>query len=281
MAARILQSALVLLMAALAPVAAAENPFSPTLYPFDNGVNFPSAAEGVRFLKEQGYDGIGSVHPAKLAAFQAACKAEGMRIRSIYVGGRVNADGYELEAGLAAAIGALKGTDAIVELNVQRGRAPNDEQAVAMVRDVADQAKAAGLKVVIYPHNDFHIERFDHALRIARATGRDNAGVAFNLCHFLKVQPDDDLAALLAEAKPLLWSVSLCGADRDGRDWRTLIRPLDEGTFDQTAFLRLLRGTGYAGPVGLQCYAIGIPSKEHLARSMAAWRKHLAAAQQP
>lgn len=251
------------------------------LYPFGNGVNFPTATEGVRFLKEQGYEGIGSVDPGKLATYKAACDAEGFPVRSVYLEGKVNGDDYVLGDEVAKAIAALAGTGAIVELNVQRGKDPNDAQAVAMVRDVADKAKAAGLRVVIYPHADFHIERVEHALEIAKATGRDNVGVAFNLCHFLKVQPGDDLAALLEEAKPLLWSVSVCGADMDGKDWNTLIRPLDEGSFDQAAFLHLLRDLGYEGAVGLQCFNIRIPSNEHLSRSMTAWKKHLTAANKP
>ena len=131
--------------------------------------------------------------------------------------------------------------------------------------------------MVLYPHFNFHIERVDHALRIAKATGCDNVGVAFNLCHFLKVQPQGDLKATLEEAKPLLWSVSICGADTGGTDWNTLIRPLDEGTFDQAALLRQLRGIGFGGPVGLQCYNIKTDPKQNLDRSMKAWKKHLAA----
>lgn len=147
------------------------------------------------------------------------------------------------------------------------------------MKKIAGKAKDAGLKVVLYPHANFHIERVDHALRIARATGCDNVGVTFNLCHFLKIQPTDDLAATLAEARPLLWSFSTCGADADGKDWSTLIRPLDEGTFDQTALLRQLRGIGFQGPVGLQCFNIKIDPRKHLERSVRAWSQYLAASQ--
>jgi hypothetical protein len=37
--------------------------------------------------------------------------------------------------------------------------------------------------------------------------------------------------------------------------------------------LRTLKAVGYKGPVGLQCYGISGDAREHLARSMAAWRK--------
>lgn len=247
---------------------------APAIYPFGNAFGNMPAPEAAKLAKELGYQGIGSIYPNRLAAYQAACKAEGLKVFSIYVGSKVNADGFEIDNGIADAISLLKGTDALVELNVQRGKGPNDEQAIALVGNVADLAKEAGLKVVLYPHAGFHIERFDHALKIAKATGRDNVGIAFNLCHFLKVQPSDDLSTLLAEAKPLLWSASVCGADSDGKDWNTLIRPLDEGSFDQAALLRTFKNIGYDHAVGLQCFNIRIAPRDHLDRSIKAWVKN-------
>lgn len=251
--------------------------YAPEFYPFKNGMRFANTDEGVRLIKELGYRGVGSIHPGELAKYKTACDAQGMKVFSIYCGGKVNAKDFQYDPVVSEAIAQLKGTNAIVELNVQRGNQPSDEAAVAFVKEIADKAKASGLKVAIYPHANDHIERVDHAVRIAKATGRDNVGVAFNLCHFLKCQPGDDIATALKAAQPLLWSVSVCGADRDGKDWSTLIRPLDEGTFDQAALLRALRDAGYRGPVGLQCFAIALDPKENLTRSMQAWRKNLAA----
>ena len=271
--------ALILLFCFMVPtlVRGAENaPFAPAFYPFQNGMRFGSVDEGVHLIKELGYQGVGSVYPKDLPKFKAACEKEGLKVLSIYAGGTVNADGYSYGQEVTAAIAMLKGTDVLVELNVQRGKDPNDAQAVAFVKEIAGKAKESGLKVVLYPHAGFHIERVDHALRIARATGCDNVGVTFNLCHFLKVQPADDLRATLEAAKPLLWSISLCGADAGGKDWNTLIRPLDEGDFDKALLLGHLREIGFKGPVGLQCFNIRIDPKQNLARSMEAWKKLLA-----
>jgi len=266
--------ALMILLCLVLPMRGAdEAPFAPAIYPFQNGVKFGSVEDGVRAVKELGYAGIGSVYPKDVARLMAACEGEGIKVFSVYVGGKVNADGFEYDSEVSEAIALLKGTNALVELNVQRGKNPNDEQAVAFVREIAGLAKDAGLKVVLYPHANFHIERVDHAVRIAKATGLDNVGVAFNLCHFLKVQPDDDLTETLAAARPWLWSVSICGADVDGTEWSTLIRPLDEGSFDQAALLRMLREMNYRGAVGLQCFGITIDARENLSRSMAAWRR--------
>lgn len=246
---------------------------APPLYPFQNSVRALSVDEGVAILKELGYPGIGSVYPQDLAKYQAACSKAGLKVFSIYCSAKVHKTGFTYDAKISAAIALLKGTDAIVELNVQRGEDPQEAHAIALVKQVAADAKAAGLKVILYPHANDFIERVDHALRIAKATGCDNVGVAFNLCHFLKIQPKDDLAETLSAAKDRLWSISLCGADADGKDWNTLIRPLDEGTFDQAKLLRLLREQGYRGPIGLQCYNIAIAPRDHLARSWAAWKK--------
>lgn len=258
---------------------AEETPFAPAFYPFQNGMKFGSVDDGVRLIKDLGYQGVGSVYPKDLARYKAACDNERLKVFSIYTGGTVNGDGFSYGKDVSEAIGMLKGTDALVELFVQRGGNPNDAQAVAFVREIANKAKEAGLKVVLYPHAGFYIERLDHALRIAKATGCENVGVTFNLCHFLKVQANDDLPAALEAAKPLLWSLSICGADAGGADWSTLIRPLDEGTFDQAALLRRLGGISFKGPVGLQCFNIRIDPKQNLERSMMAWRKYLAACQ--
>jgi len=248
----------------------------PPLYVFQNGLRFPSVDEGVRLLKTLGYQGVGSVYPKDLATFKTACDKEGLKVFSIYAGSTVNADGFSYGPEVSEAIRLLKGTDTLVELNLQRGVNPNDTQAIALVKEIAGMAKESGLKVVLYPHAGFHVERLDQAVRIARSSGCDNVGVTFNLCHFLKVQPKDDLAATLEAAKPMLWSLSLCGADAEGTDWSTLIRPLDEGTFDQAALQRNLRRVGFKGPVGLQCYNNKTEPGQNLTRSMQAWRKFTA-----
>ena len=98
----------------------------------------------------------------------------------------------------------------------------------------------------------------------------------FNLCHFLKVEPNADLQKTLESAGDLLWRVSTCGADTDGKSWSQLIQTLDRGSFDQVTFLKLLREIGFSGDIGLQCYAIRGDTKQNLNRSIAAWRKYLA-----
>jgi hypothetical protein len=71
-------------------------------------------------------------------------------------------------------------------------------------------------------------------------------------------------------------AVSINGTD-DGVSIKTgkgnWIQPLDSGTFRISSVLNTLHELGYRGPVGLQCYGIAGDARDHLSRSMAAWRK--------
>ena len=60
--------------------------------------------------------------------------------------------------------------------------------------------------------------------------------------------------------------------DTDGRDWDTLIRPLNRGTFDNRGLLKLLREIEYRGPIGLQGYGVPGDKAENLRRSITAWK---------
>jgi sugar phosphate isomerase/epimerase len=145
---------------------------------------------------------------------------------------------------------------------------------VATVRCVADLAAAAGLQVVLYPHTDFYAERVADNVRLAERVDRENVGVTWNLCHWLKVEKGRGFEKTAALALPYLRRVTINGADDPERDmgWDRLIQPLDSGSYDVAVFLKGLRDLGYRGPVGLQGYGIGGDHRAVLERSLAAWK---------
>ncbi len=154
------------------------------------------------------------------------------------------------------------------------GSSAGDAAAVATVGAVADLAAGAGLRVVLYPHTDFYAERVADNVRIARQVGRENVGVTWNLCHWLKVEAGLGFEKTAELAMPHLMRVTISGADpREGDlGWDRLIQPLDAGSYDVYGFVRRLRRLGYRGPVGLQGYGIGGDHRTILARSLAAWK---------
>ncbi len=248
------------------------------VFAFQNGVHFKTVKERIKVLKELGYDGIGS---AKLSQSDLPLRQRlklydeaGLKLFSFYVGGRLGANGHSYGKEISQAIKDLKGRETILELFVQGSKKSNtDEQAVAFVREIADQAEESGLRIVLYPHAGFYVDTLGDAARVARKCKRDNVGVMFNLCHYLKVEPKTDLKAALTDAKPLLWQVSTSGAKKGGNNWGQLIQTLDRGDYDQKSFFQMLRELGFQGNVGFQCYAIRGDSRENLKRSIEAWNK--------
>jgi len=248
------------------------------VYAFQNGVHFKTVKERVQVLKELGYHGIGS---AKLAQSDIPLLQRlkhydeaGLKLFSFYIGGKLTKEGHSYSPEIKEAIKQLKGRDTLLELFVQGNKqSNNDDQAVAFVREIADQAKASGLRVVLYPHANFYIDRIGDAVRIARKSGRDNVGVMFNLCHFLKVEPGSDLRKAITDAAALLWQVSINGADKKGTSWGQLIQTLDQGDFDHRALLQMLDQIDFQGNIGFQCYAIRGDSRQNLKRSIDAWKK--------
>jgi len=233
-------------------------------------------AQQARLLKELGYAGVGW-SPAQIPEMLAACDAEGLKMFNVYIGVEIGPTNRVAPEHVVRAIAALKGRDTALWLYVQSQayKTPSDEAgdagAVALLRDIADRAQAAGLKVSLYPHTRFWMERLQDAVRLAKKAERPNLGVTFNLCHCIKVGDAARIGDLLDQAKPYLTFVTVNGADSEG-DWSRLIRPLGEGTFDVGAVLNKLKAIGYTGPVGLQHYGIKGDAREKLGQSMQAWR---------
>lgn len=244
------------------------NPF----FAFDNGVGrelkWPPAQQAA-ILKALGYDGIGYTGTENLTERQKAFQGQGLRIFNLYVPCYVDQP-KPYDSQFKAAVQQLKDTDVSLWLTVQ-GKATNDANAVRIVREIADLARASGVRVAIYPHKGFFVATAEEALRIVRQVERPNVGVTVNLCHELAAGNADRMEAIVRACAPHLFLVSINGADRSG-GWSELIRPLGEGNYDVAGFLKLLGQVGYTGPIGLQCYNLKGDPEENLKRSITAWR---------
>lgn len=243
------------------------------LYVFDNGLG-----SGVLSIEEQtelahrtGYAGIFCVGTKNIPQLLAAHQAQGMKVLGIYTGMNLSDAKPGYDPGLPEAIRQLKGTDALIAFTVNGQAANGDDIAVPVIREVADMAAQAGLKMALYPHHGMHIARIEDALRVCEKVDRPNLGIVFNLCHWLRSGDEANMTARLKEALPHTFMVSINGADHEG-DWDRLIQTLDRGAFNVKGFLDAIRSLGYKGPIGLQCYDIKGDQEENLKRSMAAWR---------
>ncbi|NQU23688.1 MAG: sugar phosphate isomerase/epimerase [Candidatus Nealsonbacteria bacterium] len=273
-----------LLVLALGSAASTAEPAAPmkldnAFFAFDNGTggNEWPLEEQAAMLKELGYAGIGysgRTGTEQIPEMLAALDAHGLKMFSTYVYADIAAEQPEYSPNLQRAIEQLKGRDTVIWLTV-RGLPDNgkhDDRAVVAVRQVGQWAKAAGLRVALYPHVGFYVGRFEDAMRIADKVDMPNVGSSFNLCHWVSAEGRRDYAPVLKRAMPRLMLVSINGTDTDDGT-RKLIQTLDQGKYDVFAVLKTLRTLGYDGPIGLQCYNIKGDRRENLKRSMDAWRK--------
>lgn len=256
-------------LAASAFACAADAP----LFVFDNG-----AGRGVLPIEEQvelarrtGYAGVFMSGTKDMPRWLAAHRERGMKFLGIYTGMDISKENPSYDPGLPEAIRQLKDSGTLITFTVNGKAADGDERAVPVIRAVADMAAEAGLDVALYPHHGFHVARIEDAIRLIGKAGRKNAGLVFNLCHWLRSGDGANLAPRLKEAMPYMKLVSINGAAHEG-GWDRLIQTLDRGEYDVKAFVKAARAAGYRGPVGLQCYNVKGDREENLRKSMAAWR---------
>jgi sugar phosphate isomerase/epimerase len=237
-----------------------------------------TAKQQVEMVKELGYAGIGCTAGKGLAEMAEELDKNSLRLFAVYVGCNIDADVRNYGPELKEAIEVMKGRNSILWLFVQSKKLKpssleGDARAVQVIREIADMAAESRVRVALYPHTGFWVERVEDAIRVAKKVGRKNVGVTFNLCHWLRTDDEKNMKSLIKSAMPHLFVVSINGADSGGKDWKQLIQTLDRGSFNIQRFLKVLYKAGYTGPIGLQGYGIGGDAYENLKRSMSAWRK--------
>jgi len=231
--------------------------------------------------KELGYTAVGwRFEPAEtLAGSVAKVRESGLDLVAVYGGATLTKDGIGFRGDLGARLDVLAGTGTTIWLPINSPAFPasdpaGDAVAVPELRRLADLAEKQGLRVALYPHAGAWLERIQDAVRVTKAVDRENFGVTFNLAHCLRVGDEAKIPALLAEAAPHLFLVTINGADQNaaGAPWERLIRPLDEGDYPVAKLLGELETIGYTGPIGLQAFGVKLPVAESLARSLKAWQ---------
>jgi sugar phosphate isomerase/epimerase len=240
-------------------------------------------AKQLDMVKELGYAGIAWTEepPEQVRAVAGLARERGLKIFAIYCAAQVTAEGdLRYSPKLPDIMTALKDQGTIIWLHIG-GKGPafasltGHEPVVKKLRALAETAAGKGLRVALYPHVGEWSARFADASRLARLVKHSQFGVTFNLCHSLAQGEEKRIPELLAEAKEVLFTVTINGADAGlaKPEWGRLIQTLDRGTFNVASVLARLRQIGFTGPVGLQGYGIGGDRRKNLAASMSAWHK--------
>ena len=235
-----------------------------------------------RLVKSIGYQGISGSGEDSYFEFRKALDKVELPIPEIYIALKIDSGIPVYNPLLKELIKDSKDRDLLITLHLHSERYKNnkeegDAKFAEVLAELADYASRYNVKLAVYPHFSFYCETLEHSLKLAKMVNRPNLGVVFNLCHFLKVEGQDNMEGQIKRAVPNIFMVSICGADTGetkNMDWDRLIKPLGDGSFDTYSFVKLLKDNGYNGKFGLQCYNIKIDCEVALKQSMNTWNEY-------
>jgi sugar phosphate isomerase/epimerase len=257
-------------------------------YCFNNGVRgLPNAPESpeeqAALMKKLGYDGLAGHATQDNIALRDALDKEGLLMPEVYYGLKMDGEGnIDIPAELKELIKVSGNRGLLVALTLtgESNENKNDEidmQFVDEIRKLAEFAAGYKVDIALYPHVDLYLEESIHSVKLAQEVNRDNVGVIFNTCHFLKVEGEKGWKKKVKNTLPWLRMVSINGADSgDTRNmgWDQLIQPLGEGSYDTYKLVKFLNDNGYEGLFGLQCYGIQQDCETALSKSISTWRSY-------
>ena len=155
--------------------------FEPTRQPFfafQNGFKGSSPAQMATTLQELGYDGLSGEGYAVLP-FIKELQARNLKLYNTYLTLEFDAATNALTEPLRKLVAELQGSGAALWIAITKvtrdGKAfPNSSpegDAIAMARlgEIANYAEPRGVKIAIYPHTGFRVERVGDAVQIGRA----------------------------------------------------------------------------------------------------------------
>ena len=233
-----------------------------------------SPEQQAAFARDYGFAGTVFDHARQIPERLRALDEAHLQLFFLWLTVDISHGKIKYEPEMDAAIEALQGRGTVVWVAIQGDDADAgaEDRAIQAVDRISDLASRSNLRVALYPHYGFYLARFRDVVRLADRVGRSNVGATFNLCHELRSGFDPEFPQLLDKAIPRLYGVTVNGADRQGRDWNTLIQPLGRGDYDVTGLVRTITRAGYRGPFGIQCYGLKGDPGVYLKQSMAAWR---------
>jgi sugar phosphate isomerase/epimerase len=245
-----------------------------SVFAYEFGAISPEQQAG--FARQYGFEGTVFDHARQIPERLRALDEPHLQLFFLWLTVDISHGQINYEPEMESAIEALKGRGTVVWVAIQGGDAEGgtgaEERAIQAVDRISDLASQANLRVALYPHYGFYLARFRDVVRLAERTKRSNVGVTFNLCHELRSGFDPEFPRLLDQSIPRLYGVTINGADRQGKDWGTLIQPLGRGDYDVTGLVRTITKAGYRGPFGIQCYGLKGDPGVYLKQAMAAWR---------
>ena len=263
-----------------------------SLFVFNNGVRdsvYSTIEEQMQLLMDNDYPGMEKERLDNFDEVYQALRDNSLKLYTIYINIDLDNPQQHYDPQLEEVFRKIAGTETMPWFFVTSKQYPPssseyDTLAVPILQRVADLAQQYNIRVMLYPHRNFWIEKVEDAVRVVGKVNRRNLGMTFNLCHYLanrytlNQDPMEQLPALAKKAQTYLFAISLNGADTTPANpkdiWTSFIQPLGEGNFDTYTFLKTFLDLGFDGPVGLQCYSIDQDKAVHLRKSRETWQEY-------
>jgi sugar phosphate isomerase/epimerase len=163
----------------------------------------------------------------------------------------------------------------LVGWRVDQSDPTHDALAIDWLGRLLDQARPRGVRLALYPHTNFWLERIDDALRIADALDDPALGITVSGLHWYALN-DGDLDHQLARVGRRLFRAHVSGSrprpPGQQAGLPVTVEPVGQGDFPLRAFHDALDRVGYAGPIGFVGHDMDGHPDDHLRQSLAAWR---------
>lgn len=233
---------------------ARENLLAWCIVPFDNQHRTP--AERVAMLQRLGFKQYAwdwrKEHLKDLAEEIRLSREAGIRLRAIWLWieggadevGRLSEGNREvMETAARAGLAAEYWVGFHPNFFTDRDEPARIAQAAAMMTYLRDQAAAARSTVAFYNHGDW-IGDPDNQLKVIQAMKGPAVGIVFNFHHAHDMI--ERFPGLLERMRPYLTTVNINGMNPGGPK----ILPVGQGSSER-GMLRLVRASGFAGPIGV------------------------------
>jgi sugar phosphate isomerase/epimerase len=251
------------------------------------GIEDMEVSEAVEMLDRLGYAGIGEgarkqIHKDRLDEYNnwSEKKGEDFNVYSAYMAHRFGEFGFS-DKDHRAAIDRLEGTGGHLWVWVRDNKPDGTvtpEKVEAFIRGILDYAITKNVKVVLYPHYNTWFPTTKDAMKLVNKIDHPSFGVAINLCHELMSFKGDDLKETFKLAKGKLFDVIISGSliELDTTSVSTknasTIKSLDESIYDLKPYVKLIRKSGFEGPVGFINFRMKNP-EDYLKRSIERWNE--------
>lgn len=146
-----------------------------------------------------------------------------------------------------------------------------DDVVIARLDHALSIAVRRNIRILIYTHIQFWVEKHSDAIRLCEKIAHPNLGLTFSSLQWYAGDAQD-LVILLRRASPHLKQVNLSGIRRSplGFFGIATIQPLDSGELDNCAVAALFNRLGYQGWIGYSGWQEGGDAFNKLERSLRA-----------